>query len=146
MKKLTTGDRMKDRRKFMGISVAEISEYLGINSKTYYRYEDNSIRKIPADVIIKVAKVLECTPEFLAGHELEEDKELKSLFLQLSEEDREKIIRQMKNMIKKYSVPFFKAAREKKEAEKKAAEKKTVQSVEDANFENAESVTDIDDL
>ena len=145
MRKLTTGERIKDRRKLLGISAADVAEILEINVASYYKYENNSTRKIPAETLIKIAHILNCTPEFLAGHELDDDKELKTLFMQLSSEDREKIIRQMRNMVKKYSVPFFKAARKKKDEEKKHNVEK-IREIEDIDITASEGVTDINDL
>lgn len=147
MKKLTTGDRIKDRRKMLGASASSIAETLGINVASYYKYENNTTKKIPVEILNEIARLLKCTPEFLTGNELNYDKRVMQLFIQLNKEDQERTIRQMENKIKSYALsPFnFKAARKKNKADEKNA-LPPLNNIEDIDIENTQGVTDIKDL
>lgn len=71
---MTTGERIKRRRKELGISVDELAKRIGKNRATVYRYESNAIENMPVDVLTPVADALYCTPAYLMGWE-EDDKE-----------------------------------------------------------------------
>ena len=66
---LTTGERMKARRKEIGISAEKVASALGVSPATIYRYENGSIDKVPVDALEPIARVLETTPAFLMGWE-----------------------------------------------------------------------------
>ena len=44
---MTTGARMKQRRKELGISVEAVAAALGVSVATVYRYEKGDIEKVP---------------------------------------------------------------------------------------------------
>ena len=46
---MTTGERMKNRRKELGLSAEKIAESLDISPATVYRYESGFIDKAPGD-------------------------------------------------------------------------------------------------
>lgn len=63
------GDRIKQRRKELGLSAEEVAEKLGISPATIYRYESNDIVNMRVDKLEPIAKVLKTTPAFLMGWE-----------------------------------------------------------------------------
>ena len=56
------GERIKNRRKELGISVDYVAKELGVSVSTVYRYEDSSIEKIPVNVFEKLCSILQTTP------------------------------------------------------------------------------------
>ncbi len=64
---MTTGDRMKMRRKELGISADEVAAALNVSIATVYRYEKGDIEKVPGTVLAPLAKVLHTTPGWLMG-------------------------------------------------------------------------------
>lgn len=66
---MTIGERIKAKRKELGLSVDEVAEKLGKNRATVYRYESNDIEKLPTTVLEPLAKVLGVTPAYLMGWE-----------------------------------------------------------------------------
>lgn len=64
---MTIGERIKKRRKELGLSVDELAERLGKNRATVYRYESNEIEKLPTTVLEPLAKALATTPSYLMG-------------------------------------------------------------------------------
>src|SRR5690625_799117 len=46
----TVGERIKDRRKQLGLSPDRIAAYLGRDRSTYFRYEGNEIKSLPSKV------------------------------------------------------------------------------------------------
>jgi len=66
---LTIGERIRERRKQLGLTVDELSERLGKNRATVYRYESNDIEKLPTTVLEPLAKALDVSPAYLMGWE-----------------------------------------------------------------------------
>ena len=66
---MTTGQRMKARRKELGLSAETVAEKLGISPATVYRYEKGDIDKIPGDILQPLASILHTTPAYLMGWE-----------------------------------------------------------------------------
>lgn len=64
---MTVGERIKQRRKELGLTVDEVAERLGKNRATVYRYESNEIENLPTPILEPLAKVLNTTPEYLMG-------------------------------------------------------------------------------
>lgn len=73
---MTVGERIKNRRKELGISVDDIALAIGKNRATVYRYEKSLIEKIPTNILIPLAKVLNTTPDYLLGNEENNQKEV----------------------------------------------------------------------
>ena len=63
----TFRERFKKRRKFMGITLKQIGEYLGVTEGNVQRYECGTV-KIPADKLEKIAEILECDLAYLWGY------------------------------------------------------------------------------
>ena len=62
---MTTGERMKFRRKQLGFSAEYVAEHLGCSTSTIYRYENGDIEKMPLDSLAPLASVLLTSPEYL---------------------------------------------------------------------------------
>nr|DAU49797.1 MAG TPA: helix-turn-helix domain protein [Caudoviricetes sp.] len=66
---VTTGERLKLRRKEIGFSAEKVAEQLGVSPATIYRYEKGDIEKVPVDSLAELAKILQTTPAYLMGWE-----------------------------------------------------------------------------
>ena len=66
---MTTGQRMKQRRKELGLSAEKIAEALCVSPATIYRYENGGIDKVPGDRLLPIAEALQTTPAYLMGWE-----------------------------------------------------------------------------
>ena len=64
---MNTGERIKARRKELGLSADELAAKLGKNRATVYRYESNDIENLPAKVLGLLSEALETTPGYLMG-------------------------------------------------------------------------------
>ena len=63
------GERIKNRRKELGLSADELAELLGKNRATVYRYESSEIENMPTTILEPLAKALRTTPAYLMGWE-----------------------------------------------------------------------------
>ena len=72
---MTTGERMKARRKELGLSAEYVADKLGVSPSTIYRYEKGDIEKMPGNVLSPIADILSTTPAYLMGWEEEEEKD-----------------------------------------------------------------------
>lgn len=72
------GDRIKQRREELGLSVDDVAKLLGKHRATIYRYESDEIEKFPTNVLEPLAAVLQTTPSALMGWDdlLEDVREL----------------------------------------------------------------------
>ena len=66
---MTTGQRMKNRRKAIGLSAERVADILGVSPATIYRYENGDIEKVPGDRLAPIAAALQTTPAYLMGWE-----------------------------------------------------------------------------
>ncbi len=64
---MTIGERIKQRRRELGLSVDELAEKLKKNRATIYRYESNDIENLPTTVLEPLANALNTTPAELMG-------------------------------------------------------------------------------
>lgn len=64
---MTIGERIKERRKELGISVDDLAHKIGKNRATIYRYESKEIENLPTTVLEPLAKALATTPAALMG-------------------------------------------------------------------------------
>ncbi len=60
-------ERIKARRKELGLSADDVAAALGVSRATVYRYECADIEKLPTQIIAPLSKVLRCSPAFLMG-------------------------------------------------------------------------------
>lgn len=66
---MTTGERIRARRKALGRSAEWLAESIGVSYSTIYRYENGFIEKCPGDVLVSIAEALNTTPAYLMGWE-----------------------------------------------------------------------------
>lgn len=64
---MTTGERMKKRRKEIGLSAETVADRLGVSPATIYRYENGDIDKVPGERLAPIAVILQTTPAQLMG-------------------------------------------------------------------------------
>jgi transcriptional regulator with XRE-family HTH domain len=69
---MSVGQRIKHRRKELGISADKLGEIIGKNRATIFRYENGDIENMPLDVVEPIAKALLTTPQYLMGWDEEE--------------------------------------------------------------------------
>ena len=66
---MTVGERMKLRRKELGMNVDDVAVRIGKDRATVYRYEGSEIENMPIGVLAPLAKALDTTPAYLMGWE-----------------------------------------------------------------------------
>lgn len=101
---MTTGERLKLRRKEIGFSAEKVADQLGVSPATIYRYEKGDIEKVPVDSLAELAKILQTTPAYLMGWESQADQaELNDILAQIqaSEEKEQSRIAKMIQDFKK---------------------------------------------
>ena len=66
---MSIGDRIKQRRQELGLTVDQVADKIGKNRATVYRYESSEIEKFPIDILSPLAEALRTTPAYLMGWE-----------------------------------------------------------------------------
>jgi repressor LexA len=64
---MNVGDRIRERRKAIGLSAEQVAENMGVSPATIYRYESADIMNMRIDKLEPIAKVLRTTPAYLMG-------------------------------------------------------------------------------
>ena len=85
---MTTGERIKCRRKELSMSAEQLAEKVNLSPATIYRYEKGDIEKVPADILKKVARALNSSPAYLMGWESENKLSIPAGFQPLPKRDR----------------------------------------------------------
>mgnify|MGYP005793394385 CR=1 FL=1 len=116
---MTVGERMKARRKSLGISADKVAEALGVSRSTIFRYEKGDIDKVPSEQLEPIARVLKTSVGYLMGwveepgistsgrfaepsSELSEDEiALVELYRRANEDDRQAV----RLILRKYEDP-----------------------------------------
>jgi len=70
---MTVGERIKQRRKELGVPSQILAKKLGVSPSTLYRYETSGIEKIPMQIMEKLCKELSTTPAQLMGNDSRSD-------------------------------------------------------------------------
>ena len=65
----TVGNRIKLRRKQLGLSADSLAKKLGKNRATIYRYESDEIENLPLNILEPLARALGVSPAYLMGWE-----------------------------------------------------------------------------
>lgn len=86
---MNTAQRMKERRKELGISADDIAEKIGVSRSTIFRYENGYIEKMPIEILKPLSEILKTSPEYLMG--LKEKSDIESLYNQLVPPRQEKV-------------------------------------------------------
>lgn len=71
---MKVGERIKLRRKELGISADKLGERIGKNRATIFRYEKGDIENLPLDILEPIAEALLITPQALMGWEEQKEK------------------------------------------------------------------------
>ena len=79
---MTIGERIKERRKELGMTVDELAEKLGKNRATIYRYESNEIEKLPTTVLEPLANSLGVSPGYLMCWEDTQEQDALSILME----------------------------------------------------------------
>lgn len=66
---MTIGERLKRLRKQRGLSADELGKMIGKDRSTIYRYERGDIETATIDVIPRLARALQTTPQYIMGWE-----------------------------------------------------------------------------
>ena len=66
---MTIGERIRQRRLEIGLSVDQLADAIGKNRATIYRYESNEIESFPLSILDPLAKALRTSPAYLMGWE-----------------------------------------------------------------------------
>lgn len=69
---MTVGERLKRRRKELGMSAEAVAEKLGCSPSTVYRYENGEKNKMGIDKLKPIAEAINTSPAYLMGWEDEE--------------------------------------------------------------------------
>lgn len=64
---MTTGEKIKALRREHGLTQGELGEKLGIQRAAIQKYEKGTVKNIKRDTLIRLAEILETTPEYLLG-------------------------------------------------------------------------------
>ena len=64
---MTVYERIKQRRKELGLTAEDVAAALNVSRATIYRYESAEIEKVPITAIAPLAKVLHTTPMEIMG-------------------------------------------------------------------------------
>ena len=72
---MTIGDRIRNRRKQLRMSVDELATRLGKDRSTIYRYENGDIENLPLDLLVPIARALDTTQQALMGWDDDEKTE-----------------------------------------------------------------------
>lgn len=64
---MTVGDRIRERREYLGISQIDLAKKIHVLKQTLYKYEMNIVTNIPSDKIEKAAEILKVSPSYLMG-------------------------------------------------------------------------------
>ena len=56
---MNIGEILKEARIKKGLSVIEVARALGIDRTTYFRYENNQVKNIPIQNLLKLADMLD---------------------------------------------------------------------------------------
>lgn len=64
---MTVGERIKARRKEIGISADVLAERIGVSRSTIFRYENGSIEKLPLPSLEPIARALHTSVQYLMG-------------------------------------------------------------------------------
>ena len=71
---MTTGERIKARRKEIGLSADKLAERIGVSRSTIFRYENGDIEKMPMNTLVPIAAALNTSVEYLMGWKEEQKK------------------------------------------------------------------------
>ncbi len=89
---LTKGDRIKNLRIAKSITQTELANRLKTTKQTISKYENGIVTNIPSDRVEEMARILDTTPEYILGWEIEENEKPTVIDDGLSDDLRELIM------------------------------------------------------
>ena len=66
---MNINERIKQRRKELGMSLEDVAKVVGVNRSSIYKYENGDTEKLPTQALVPLAKALKCSPTYLLGIE-----------------------------------------------------------------------------
>ena len=112
---MTVGERIKQRRKQLGINAEQVAAELGVSPSTVYRYENGAIEKMGIDKLEPIADALHTTPEYLMGRteECTEGRRstMKPLYIEIEQEMLSAAIEAMRDLKAYYEADAAALAR-----------------------------------
>ena len=107
---MTTAERIKQRRKDLGLRAEDVAERIGVSRSTMFRYENGEIEKLPINHLVPIATALHTSVDYLMGWTEDEkepipmdedrlDQEFVRLFEQLGNDQKDLIVRAMKGIL-----------------------------------------------
>lgn len=104
------GNRVRDRRKELGLSQTELAVKIGYKDKSTVAKIESGDRDLPRSKIVEIAEALSVTPQYLLGWEDEAEKNAAStetaksqefieLFNLLSPEEKNLVIAQIRGIL-----------------------------------------------
>lgn len=64
---MTTGERIRARRKELDITADVLADNVGVSRSTIFRWENGFIEKMPIDKLVPIARILQTTVGYLMG-------------------------------------------------------------------------------
>lgn len=64
---MKTSEIIKYRRKFLGLTLEQVADAVGVNKSTILRYENGDIERMATEKLLPLAKALKCSPLYLLG-------------------------------------------------------------------------------
>lgn len=58
-------ERLRKRRRQLGLTLAQVAEQIGVKEATVQRYESGEIANIKYQTILKLSETLKCSPAYL---------------------------------------------------------------------------------
>ena len=96
------GNKIKELRELNNLSKTELGDLLNVTMETIYKYENNIIKNIPINNIVKLAEIFRISPSYLLGWNDSEniDIELLKLLQQLNSIEQAEIKGMVKQLLK----------------------------------------------
>lgn len=83
-------ERLKARRKELGLTADEVAEAINVSRATYYRYESGEIEKLPTTIVPQLSKILRVYVPYLMGWD--DNETLNNAVLNLLKSDDKELI------------------------------------------------------
>lgn len=83
---MTIGERIKNRRKELDLTLEDVANKLKITRQTVQKYESGIVNNIPSDKIEALAVILKTTPAYLMGWENKPTLKLDNVYLSFAQE------------------------------------------------------------
>lgn len=63
----TLQERIKERRTEKGFTLLDLADAIGVKEATMQRYESGEIKNVKHETVVKLAEILNCSPQYLMG-------------------------------------------------------------------------------